>query len=325
MQSVPPAAEPLPDKLLCSTGEVREGIDHLILMLPKGERALTNFLLHVRECRETLDEKGAGKTEILLSIWQDGKAYELTIEGDRLNDLLAEIQSILPSARVMSNIKDGKQRLSDFVREQLRRCERIQVIRRTGFCCVNNVWAYAHDDAIPPSVKVRFNTGRRIPSNGMSSCKAFRHAIKVLELSPRMELMLPLFLLAHLGPLFKLFQTAGHQPRFVTFLAGETGSLKTSLALAIFNLFAEDMQSPQATFKDTATALERKLGTADSRVLVIDDFCPAVTTDTEREMLSKLETVIRFVGDGISKSRCTSGLNAAEEYPPTGCCLVIST
>jgi len=57
-------------------------------------------------------------------------------------------------------------------------------------------------------------------------------------------------------------------------------------------------------------------------VLLVDDYCPAVTTTSGKQKLGKLEMVIRFVGDQISKSRSNPQLTLSEESSPTGCCIV---
>lgn len=134
--------------------------------------------------------------------------------------------------------------------------------------------------------------------------------------------MLPLLLLVHLGPLFEFFHQAGYPPRFVVFLSGTTGSMKTSLALCLFHLFDGDGEKPEANFQDTEAALEMKLGGAHSRVLLVDDFCPAVTTASGKLKLARLELIIRFIGDQISKSRSTPTLKRAKEFAPAGCCIV---
>ena len=65
--------------------------------------------------------------------------------------------------------------------------------------------------------------GKHIPCRrDLAPPAAFKRVLGILDLSKRLELMLPLFLLLHLGPLFELFHEAGHPPRFVVFLAGTT-------------------------------------------------------------------------------------------------------
>lgn len=94
------------------------------------------------------------------------------------------------------------------------------------------------------------------------------------------------------------------------------------MALCLYKIFSELKDTPEANFNDTETALEIKLGTAYSRVLVVDDFRPPVTAVAGRQNLEKLEKIIRFVGDRISKARSNPELGRAKEFPPTGCCLI---
>jgi len=122
--------------------------------------------------------------------------------------------------------------------------------------------------------------------------------------------------------MYTLFQAAGLAPEFVIFLNGQTGSLKTAVVQVLFRLFKELPETPEATFRDTKAALEVKIGAACNRVLVVDDFQPAVTAAAGRDNLDKLEHIIRLFGDGIAKSRSNAELGRAKEFKPAGCCVI---
>lgn len=248
---------------------------------------------------------------------------EIVLNSAEIDNSVRIIQARLPACHLAPDAKNGAAHVAAFIRDQLDRCAEVFVLRSAGFIQLPAGWLFSCDNGAQSYPDVLLETGRHLMLDPqLSAPQAFFRVLDVLKLSPRLELMLPILLLMHLGPLFPFFQAAGHQPRFVTFLAGTTGSLKTSLALALFRIYAEDSHTPPATFNDTVTALEQKLGHANGSVLVIDDFCPAVTTAASKEKAAKLEAVIRFVGDGVSKSRCKAILSRAAEYPPSGCAFV---
>lgn len=57
-------------------------------------------------------------------------------------------------------------------------------------------------------------------------------------------------------------------------------------------------------------------------VFLIDDFHPATSRGQELEMRRTLETLIRFFGDGIGKSRATSSMDVVRETKPHGMCAI---
>lgn len=317
---LPPACNADEDEV-CATVVCRG--DSMVLTTPKGERKLANFTLAVSEVREVVDGSKKPQKEILVSVHQGTTGCQVIVGSDDIDGVLRCIQSTLPSARLFPEIRNANAYLVGYIRDEVAQCRAVTIFRATGFHHILGRWLYVVDDAALPAAGVRTETGKHVVrAAGLSAQAALRRVLGILQLSPREELMLSLLLVMHLGSTFALFEAAGCQPRFVTFLAGETGSLKTAMTTTIFRLFKEDAASPAATFRDTATALEKKLGEARGRVLLVDDFCPSVTETSRREMLGKLEGVIRFVGDNIGKSRCKPNLEAAEEYPPTGCCVV---
>ena len=288
-----------------------------------GVSVVSNFDVEVKERRIYIQRNEEVRSEILVTVRCLGTEHNITLATTEVDSALKVIQRRIPEAVVTPEAKNAALHVANMIRRQLAACPVKTILRSNGFAKVGGQWTYVHDGADSPDKSVIFQTGKRIGcAPGFSRRDAVLFAMGILSLSPHLELMLPLLLLMHLGPLFELFRQAGHSPRFVTFLAGTTGSLKTSIALALFRLFEEDAEQPEANFLDTETALELKLGHACSRVFLVDDFCPAVTTASGKQKLAKLELIIRFVGDQISKSRSNPQLTLAEESTPAGCCIV---
>lgn len=285
-----------------------------------GISTIANFDVIVRAKCTYIQRNQEARIEIQLTVRCLGSEHDFSFATTELDNALKLIQQRIPEAMVEKN---ASSQITTYIRRQLSTCPSRAILQSTGFALVGGQWIYVHDGAASPDSSTSFQTGKHIGCRpNLSPQNAFGWAMGVLALSSRQELMLPLLLLMHLGPLFELFRQAGYPPRFVTFLAGTTGSLKTSLSLAFFRLFAEDSEQPEANFLDTETALELKLRSACSRVLLVDDYCPAVTTTSGKQKLSKLEMVIRFIGDQISKSRSNPKLTLAEESSPACCCIV---
>lgn len=319
-----PATNPVCDELGDWEGSIRPMPSGLILQTGKGPIRLTNFRIEVLQRRLVFENAQEPRLELLLRVTRGFSASaEIVLNSSEIDNAVRIIQARLPSCHLAPDAKNGAAHVAAFIRDQLDHCAEVFVLRSAGLIQLPAGWLFSCDNGTQSYPDVLLETGRHLMLDPqLSAPQAFFRVLDVLKLSPRLELMLPILLLMHLGPLFPLFQAAGHQPRFVTFLAGTTGSLKTSLALALFRIYAEDSHTPPATFNDTVTALEQKLGHANGSVLVIDDFCPAVTTAASKEKIAKLEAVIRFVGDGVSKSRCKANLSRAAEYPPSGCAFV---
>lgn len=316
-----------------NTASEEASLDDLILPSPKGlmirtakgDYPLCNFDIKALEHRivhgKHESEPPRDEFEILVSC--KGKERVLRIPASDMDNVVKRIQAAMPMCAVAPTISKAVPSIVNYVRQQLSALDDHHYIQRTGFMEFGNEWVYVEDCATPPNKNVIFDTGRSICVDpALSAADAWRIALDFLNVSTKACLMIPLFLMAHLGPLFNLFEAAGCVPRFVIFLNGRSGSLKTSTVIALFRLFWEQLDAPEANFKDTETALEIKLGEANSHVLVIDDFRPPLTAVAGKQNLEKLESAIRFVGDRISKARSNAELGRAREFRPTGCCVV---
>lgn len=295
----------------------------LFLHTPKGTIKLTNFGLWVTEQRVVMKDGREDFTELQLNIECQKKQYSMAIKTTEIDNLVKLIQQKYPECVVRANARFALPHINNYVRIGLATCPVKTVYSTPGFTRIREQWVYVHDKATTIGQNILFRCGKRIGNmTGLNTDAAFQHALEILSLSPKLALILPLFLLMHLGPLFNLFRAADCIPRFVTFLSGTTGSLKTALTMCLYHLFEGRVEKPPANFYDTAAALEQKLGGAHSQVLLVDDFCPAVTASNGKEKLSRLETVIRLIGDNISKSRSTPHQTLAREFSPVGCCIV---
>jgi len=314
----------LPKRRYYMEGNIAECCDAGILFMTEdGEEQICNFDILVKEHLIIKERNKKDGMEFLFEVICNNTRKELTISNRDVDNITKIVQREVPICTLNTTVSKCNLILASIVRKQIQGLPVRYIFKSPGFWRVEEGWVYAHDTAPTPNPKTVFQTGYSIlydPS--LSPTQACVEAKAFLNLSQKQTMLLPLFLLAHLGPMFELFADAGYVPRFVTFLNGRTGSLKTSMALCLYRIFSELKDTPEANFNDTETALEIKLGTAYSRVLLVDDFRPPVTAAAGRQNLEKLEKIIRFVGDRISKARSNPELGRAKEFPPTGCCLI---
>ncbi len=109
-----------------------------------------------------------------------------------------------------------------------------------------------------------------------------------------------------LGVSYKLFDEAGFAPHFLLFINGKTGSLKTTVSKIFYTQLTEEKYRdfPRRIDVDTQTSFERALVVSGrDTVTLIDDYSPAKSIQKKSEMANNLESIIRMVGDGSTKSR----------------------
>lgn len=338
------------DEILCQSGEADKGEDKpellldsgkksssdqpIVVPLPSGEMrckigdkevTLANFSVKAVEHQIWLrpDRPKEGESKFVIRLLTQGKTQDILLGVKDIENVIGVIQRKMPECYVNPSVGKAQILVSNYIRDQLGSLPERLYVGKSGFIKIHETWVFAHDGAILPNPDVVFRTGRTIARKPeMTAKEAFQAAMGFLEVSDKDALIIPLFLVAHLSPMFNLFSAAGHIPRFVTFLSGRTGSMKTSLSLALFRLFQEQLSSPEASFKDTETALEIKLGEGNGKVILLDDYRPPVTSQDGKANLAKLESVVRAAGDRIGKSRSNAELGKAREFLPSSCVVV---
>ena len=297
--------------------------DGMVATSDDKSELLSNYSVGVKERHVVVEREEQKREEVVLEVNCNGERYLLTVKAEELGHLAPIISKRFPSCHTNEDASKASARIENYIREQLSSVPKVTIIRSPGFFQIGKCWVYAHDAAISPDPSIVFKTGCTIPcDHSMTAEQALKRILHLLGLSNASSVMLPMLLIAHLGPMYRLFEEAGYPPRFVGYIVGQTGSLKTSTALCVFRLFEEQPQTPEASFRDTQTALEVKIGDAQSRVLLVDDFQPAVTAAAGKANLEKLEFLVRLFGDGVAKARSNAELGRAKEFHPAGCCVV---
>lgn len=211
--------------------------------------------------------------------------------------------------------------LQILLRQELLVClHRYEIAESGWFLFPSGSYYFAEDSSPQADSTICFRTGfsflrsqqKRPPYQVASD------AWRILALSKQSRVAYILFLYAHLALMCRLFTAAGHRPNFLLFIEGPTGSLKTAVSSLFFNFSGRPEENIPASFRDTAASMEIAFDKYRDRVLLVDDFCPTSDRTSQRDLNNKLERLVRFFGDGKSRSRATPNMEIATEKKPCG-------
>ena len=193
----------------------------------------------------------------------------------------------------------------------------------SGWYKINGSWHYVQDSAKVTNPNIIFDTGYKIAVNkALPPREAMQSAMGVLNLCSDSTVIVPMVLFAHLGTMFTLFEDAGFPPRMLMFINGKTGSLKTAVSSVLFNLTGDIKRNIPATFRDTVASVEAKFPDYADKVLLLDDYAPAMTAKNKADMNKLLEDVIRYFGDGRGRGRSNVSVSKAVTTVPRGLCCI---
>lgn len=128
-----------------------------------------------------------------------------------------------------------------------------------------------------------------------------RSFVGMAALTPNLWIAGTLLLYIVLGFIKSLFKEAKFPVKFVAFLAGASGTHKTSLALAMTQIQRTD--SPEFILKSTKAGLEAGYRKFKDAIMLIDDLAPTDDASQRRLMENNLETILRAFGDGTGGKR----------------------
>ncbi len=181
-------------------------------------------------------------------------------------------------------------------------------IKEAGWCEIRGRMYYVSDDKSYGN-KLQAVTGVRFVKE---QCYMVNQVLPmVLNLTRDKAVLHTMLTYAHAGLLTELFVAAGQPIRFLLFINGKTGSMKTTVSKLLFAPMLPAERQIAATFKSTDAGIESVMGTYKDLVLLIDDMHPCQGS-MRREMLQRLESLVRYFGDGVSKVRGTATMDAPQ-------------
>ena len=326
-RSAIPVAEQIVSTLLAQGigAAVEEEPEEDVLYLPNGKglkERICNCLLKVLALRRVVaGEKTSFEVELELTRRKPlRKTMSETVcvpleEVERLDDVLGEK---FPWFHLATETHAAGSRLSEYIREQLDEVMVKVVFRSPGWQAMGDGYIFVHD-GLPDTEEMIFDCGKAILQDAsLDSRGAFLCALDILKIGKK-EVVLPLLLVALLGPLYRLFKEADCTPRFCAYLYGLSGSLKTSLAKVMYQMYPRQQHN---SFRDTAAAVDVSIAEHRDRMFLMDDFQPAVIAAEGAAMRKTLEHVVRLFGDDIAKNRSNSHATATRGNRPGGSCLI---
>lgn len=302
------------------------GHDGFYVQPPKSLRfhRATNFLINLIAVKHTLQSGQDETRSILFDVDIPSQVHcSLEIPSSRLKYILTEVLDQVCEARILrgGNLGAFEPELQDLLRQEILLCPHLYEIRESGwFVSPSGHYCFAEDGSPQTDSTLCFRTGfsflrgeqQRPPYQVASD------AWRILALSKQSRTIYVPFLYAHLALMWRLFTEAGHRPNFLLFIEGPTGSLKTAVASLLFNFSGQPEANVPASFRDTPASMEIAFDAYRDRVLLVDDFCPTSDRTSQRDLNNKLERLVRFFGDGKSRSRATPNMETATEKKPCG-------
>lgn len=131
---------------------------------------------------------------------------------------------------------------------------------------------------------------------------------------------IPLLAHMYLVPLHEPLEKAGCPPAFVLYLAGRSGTRKTTAAALALNHFGAAFNPKRlpASFNDTANAVQDKAFELKDLPLLVDDFCPTLNIAEQRRRMGIAQQLIRAWGGHAERGRLRSDATLQRAKPPRG-------
>lgn len=155
-------------------------------------------------------------------------------------------------------------------------------------------------------------------NSDLSSREAFGWFVRATEMSENISKTVPLLMYNALSLNTTLFELAGHSFEFVSNMVGRTGSLKTTAAKIIFNVFNITTAKQGASMKDTVASMELKMFDCKDCTLLVDDVFPAENSEDRRKLSVLVSSIMRAIGDRNAKARVKSNMARQKTFPPRG-------
>lgn len=286
---------------------------------------LCNFTATITEDVTCGDDTG-GNREYQLCVTLLGQQKTITVPAGQFESLKWKVELLGPQA-IIEPVAIARRHIPIAIQEHSGRIEQIQLLSQTGWHKVAGQWVFV--DATGGIGRNGRVSGVRsnLPSqlrmvqldpnaSGSSLHQAVQSVLKILNLGPPSEVVVPMFAAAWravLGP-----------TDFSLHVAGQTGQGKTELMALIQQHFGAgfDARNLPGSWSSTENSLEYSLNRAKDIVFGIDDFVAGQSSGEAQQLQRKAERVFRGKGNSAGRSRMSGGRQPAA-HPPLG--LVIST
>lgn len=284
---------------------------------------LSNFDIRVISIIENYYRDDLHSREVKFSVIMESQEIDVIVQYGEIDSIAKIVQREVIGAIVYAQVTKVEKKLAEVFRERLKNVPIEKCQCSAGWMTWGDRKIFAHDAHVPVEQNLKMQTGKSIIYKQNLLCYPYQIFMEILELAP-IQVIAPMIAVCLLGPLHHMFNAvnASYTPRFLLFINGKTGSLKTAVSKILFTFFNADNPVIPASFKDTKTALEMRLKEYSSVPVLIDDFYSTGIKKEQVAMQEMLETVVRYVGDGIGKNRSNAQLKDVKGSPPSGMVVV---
>jgi len=277
--------------------------------------SLTNYQLYPLKRKIYVNRDGEvdyekSEVEVQIVIGEFGKVSKTVfpIRYAEIDKITKIVGRRFPDA-IIYDKKQSDSVENDF-REKVTKAKAIRCFTDAGWHVVDEKRVYLHKAIVIPNMEMMMSL--KLPCNNKISNRGLGAIWKTsLSIYSEKDVAAVLILYSFLGVSYKLFDEAGFAPHFLLFMTGKTGSFKTTIAKLLFTQLADERYRdfPRRIDADTITSFERALVVSGvDTVTLIDDYSPAKSKQGASDMANKLESIIRMVGDGSTKSRSNVAL-----------------
>lgn len=133
-------------------------------------------------------------------------------------------------------------------------------------------------------------------------------------------IIIPILGTIFLAPLQDIFRELGIANGFVTWILGESGTQKSTLAALMLSHYGDfERDTIPCGFKDTVNSLEKQAFIIKDSVLLVDDYYPSQSLQESRKMDAVAESIFGMAGDKQGRSRMKqNGKDIRKSYSARG-------
>lgn len=278
---------------------------------PKAQNVndIANFVLYPKMRYVYVKRDGSKKDEeekiVSEIVFDDGLKDKFCIRKVEVSNICKIVKRKFVNARIDFEVKHVDKKIEDKFRDESRNCQIVLCYFEQGWQMINRKMIYVNQSA-KKFKGIEYDLTANLPYIQCSRedvGQILSNAFKLYDNSATISTMI---MYSFLAVLFRPFKEAGYPPKFLLFLNGKTGSMKTTIAKILFVQLCDDKtrDTPRRIDTDTVVSLERALVESGyDTVTLIDDYNPAKTRKRKAQMEEALEFVVRYIGDMSSKSR----------------------
>lgn len=133
-------------------------------------------------------------------------------------------------------------------------------------------------------------------------------------------IIIPMLGTIFLAPLQSIFRELGIANGFVTWVLGESGTQKSTLAALMISHYGDfERDTIPCGFKDTVNSLEKQAFIIKDSVLLVDDYYPSQSLQESRKMDAVAESIFGMAGDKQGRTRMKqNGKDIRKSYSARG-------